>query len=238
MAELPDSIEFNRALNEGARLLMQNRPAEAVELLLPLYAVAPDHPDVLINLSGAYILQRKWQQAVKLLNQGLKQHASNAMLWMNMAAAQLGRLETAGPQQQEKAIAAFQRAVQINPETPNAHYSLGLIYKERGELTRASAFFQRALEVNPADQDARYWLDRLTPLIQEAAQKRRQEQEEEEDAHATATVAELLGLDKGTVGNDTVDNKRFNATDGEDDGDDSNAGNDDSNTEADRGVNA
>jgi tetratricopeptide (TPR) repeat protein len=45
------------------------------------------------------------------------------------------------------------------------HYHLGLIYKERGELIRATAFFQRAQEVNPGDRDARYWLDRLGKLI-------------------------------------------------------------------------
>jgi tetratricopeptide (TPR) repeat protein len=72
---------------------------------------------------------------------------------------------------------AYQRALQVNPEAPNVHYHLGLIYKERGELSRASAFFQRALEVNPADKDARYWLDRLSALILEEAQAKRRAQE-------------------------------------------------------------
>jgi len=164
-----DELEFKRALNESALLLSQNRADEAEERLLPLYEEAADHPDVLINLSGAYILQRKWEKAVNLLNKGTKVHPNNAMLWMNLGAAQLGRLETAGPQQQEKAIAAYQRALQANPETPNAHYHLGLIYKERGELIRATAFFQRALEVDPADRDARFWLDRLALLSKPAA---------------------------------------------------------------------
>lgn len=163
-----DELEFNRALNESALLLRQNRPGEAEEKLLPLYEEAPDHPDVLINLSGAYILQSKWDKAVKLLNKGTKSNPTNAMLWMNLGAAQLGRLETAGPRQQDKAIEAYQRALQVNAETPNAHYHLGLIYKERGELTRAGAFFQRALEVDPADRDARYWLDRLATMTPEA----------------------------------------------------------------------
>jgi tetratricopeptide (TPR) repeat protein len=168
-------IEFHRLLNESAQLLSQNRPGEAEQRLLPLLAEHPDQPDLLINLSGAYILQRKWQKAVKLLTRAVKQHPGNAMLWMNLGAAQLGRLETAGPRQQEKAIQAYQRALQADPDTPNVHYHLGLIYKERGELTRAVAFFQRALEVNPSDNDARFWLDRLTSLIFEAAQKRQTE---------------------------------------------------------------
>jgi tetratricopeptide (TPR) repeat protein len=187
-----DEIEFNRALNESAQLLRQNRPGEAETRLLPLYETSPDHPDVLINLSGAYILQSKWDKAVKLLNKGAKANPNNAMLWMNLGAAQLGRLETAGPQQQERAIQAYQRALQANPETPNAHYSLGLIYKERGELTRAAAFFQRALEVDPADRDARYWLDRL-PLLAENTQDKERHSDAGDNNGAAASDAAQNG---------------------------------------------
>ena len=176
MAEADLGPEFWQALNESARLLSQNRPGEALEKLLPLYTQAPEHPDVLINLSGAYVLQRKWNQAVMLLDAAFKLHPYNAMVWMTLGAAHLGRLETAGPRQQDKAIMAYQRALQANPEAPNVHYHLGLIYKERGELSRASAFFQRALEVNPADDDARYWLDRLTSLLLEETQATRRGQ--------------------------------------------------------------
>ncbi len=168
MVEIDYGAEFHRALNESALLLVQNRPGEAVVLLLPLYEIAPEHPDVLINLSGAYILQRKWNKAVELLSAAVKRVDDNAMLWMNLGAAQLGRLETAGPRQQERAIQAYQRALEVDPKAPNAHYHLGLIYQQRGEFNRASALFQRALEVNPADRDARYWLDRVGRMLREA----------------------------------------------------------------------
>jgi tetratricopeptide (TPR) repeat protein len=167
-----DEFEFKQALNESAQLLRQNQPGEAENILLPLYEEAPEHDDVLINLSGAYILQRKWDKAVKLLKKGTKSNPNNAMLWMNLGAAELGRLETAGPRQQDKAIEAYQRALQVNAETPNAHYHLGLIYKERGEFTRAAAFFQRALEVDPADRDARYWLDKLAVMSETASESK------------------------------------------------------------------
>lgn len=161
MTEDRQSRDFRDALNASARLLSQNRPGEALQILAPLYAQTPDDPDVVINLSGAYILQRKWSKAVEVLNRALRAHPDNAMLWTNMGAAQLGRLELAGPQQQEKAMEAYYQALRANPQAPNVHYHLGLIYKERRELNRACAMFQRAVEVNPADKDARYWLNRL-----------------------------------------------------------------------------
>lgn len=161
MANLTQPEEFQRALNEGAWLLRQNRPDEALERLLPLYDLAPANPDVAINVGGAYILQAKWNKAERVLARAVELHPDNAMLWMNLGAAHLGRLELAGPKQQERAIRAYERAAAIDPRTPNAYYNLGLIRKERGELQHATAAFEHALEVNPADADARYWLDWL-----------------------------------------------------------------------------
>ncbi len=158
------SAEFLRVLNESARLLGQNRPGEAVERLLPLHEAAPANADVAINLGGAYILQRKWNRAVKVLRRAVAANRHNAMLWTNLGAAELGALETSGPKQQQTAIDAYQKALAADPNAPNVHYHLGLIYAYRGESIRASAFFQRAVEVNPADRDAHRWIERLAAM--------------------------------------------------------------------------
>jgi tetratricopeptide (TPR) repeat protein len=160
--------QYRQSLNESAKLLRANRPGEAVRVLEKLRKAYPDDPDIAINLGGAFILQRKWNQAVVVLESATQAQPQNAMLWTNLGAAYLGRLETSGPKQQEKAIAAYERALQIDPLVPNVHYHLGLIYKERGSLKRAAAHFQRASEINPADKDARYWLQRIDELLMEA----------------------------------------------------------------------
>jgi tetratricopeptide (TPR) repeat protein len=120
--------------------------------------MAPTNVDVAINLGGAYILQGKWNKAVRVLSRAAELHPDNVMVWINLGAAQLGRLELSGPQQQERAIKAYERALALDPQAPNVHYSLGLIYKDRGDIDKATAAFEHALTVNPADADARYWL--------------------------------------------------------------------------------
>lgn len=160
---------LRRTLNESARLLSQNQPDEAVKKLLPLYRQRPADPDVAINLGGAYILQRKWDKAVRLLERAVEANPDSAMLWTNLAAAYLGRLDVSGPRQQERAIGAYHKALEIDPKTPNVHYHLGLIYKDRNELMQASIHFQRALDVNPADRDARLWLKRVNSALDDAA---------------------------------------------------------------------
>jgi protein O-GlcNAc transferase len=156
------SPAFHQALNESAILLRQNRPAEAIRLLEPLYAQVPTQVDVAINLGGAYILQRKWNRAVAVLSKAVAEHPEHVMLWVNLAAAQLGNLETAGPKHQARAIAAYERALALDPKTPNVHYHLGLIYKERNDLAQAAYYFEQALAVAPQDRDAQYWLNQIT----------------------------------------------------------------------------
>jgi tetratricopeptide (TPR) repeat protein len=158
MTNLNQPEEFHRVLAEGALLLRQNRPQEAMDRLLPLYEMAPTNVDVAINLGGAYILQGKWNKAVRVLSRAAELHPDNVMVWINLGAAHLGRLELSGPQQQERAIRAYERALAIDPKAPNVHYHLGLIYKDRRDIDKAEQEFARALEVNPADGDARYWL--------------------------------------------------------------------------------
>lgn len=174
-----EKFDFAQALNESARLLRANRPGEAITILEQLHRTYPHDPDVAINLGGALILQRKWNRAVRVLQRASEHNPENAMLWMNLGAAHLGRLELSGPKQQQAAIEAFEQALRIDPKTPNAHYHLALIYKQQGNLSRASALFQRALEVNPADRDAKYWLDKLSRMI--VAQQRKRNQTTEAD---------------------------------------------------------
>jgi tetratricopeptide (TPR) repeat protein len=154
-----DNQEYRQVMSESARLLSQNRPGEALEKLLPLYESQPNDPDLAINIGGAYILQRKYNKAAGVLRKAAEQFPENAALWSNLAASELGGLDIAGPAQQDKAIAAYQRALEADPTAENVHYHLGLIYKERGELNRAAALFQRALEVDANDKDAAYWLN-------------------------------------------------------------------------------
>ena len=161
MTDANPLFDLQRTINESAQLLQQNRPEEAAALLEPHQQQTSTHPDLAINLGGAYILQQKWERAVRVLSKAADANPENVMLWVNLGAAHLGNLQTAGPKQQERAIRAYERALTIDPLTPNVHYHLGLIYKARGELTRAIAFFQRALEVEPTDRDAQYWIDQL-----------------------------------------------------------------------------
>ncbi len=161
-------------LNEGARLLHSQRPDEALDPLRRAQALAPDDPDVAINLGGALIMTSKWRQAVRVLEAAVARHPDNSRLWLNLAAAYLGRLETASLAAQDRAIAAYQRALALDHSAHSAHYNIALIYAERGDLNLAQTWFTAALQANPNDRDAALWLRRLEGARREVAGGRSQ----------------------------------------------------------------
>ena len=64
----------------------------------------------------------------------------------------------------QRARAAFKQnleAATINPRDASAHYNLGLIHQQRGELDQARERFQRAIEIDTDELDAHYQLGRI-----------------------------------------------------------------------------
>jgi len=64
----------------------------------------------------------------------------------------------------QKARAAFKQnleAATINPRDSSAHYNLGLIHQNRGELDLARERFQRAIDIDPDELDAHFQLGRI-----------------------------------------------------------------------------
>ncbi len=157
-----DQAERARQLvAEGARLLGERRPGDAVAPLAEARRLDMANVPAAINLGGAYILQGKFNQAVPVLEAASQLEPENVMMWTNLAAAYLGKLPFATPARQEKAIGAYNRALELDAQVPHVHYNLGLIYLERKDLQNAAAHFSRALETDPHDRDAQRYLDRI-----------------------------------------------------------------------------
>jgi cytochrome c-type biogenesis protein CcmH/NrfG len=151
----------HRLLNEGAKLLREQRAVEAAHRLELAHRLDAASVEVAINLGGAYVMQGRFADAVAVLEEASRAEPDNAMIWINLAAAYLGHLETSSAEGQDKAIVAFEQALTLDPKAPSVNYNLGLIYRQRGEVEKATAHFWRALDVNPADNDARIRLRQL-----------------------------------------------------------------------------
>lgn len=161
-ADDPKQAErIHALLTEAAQLLSQQRPGEAIVRLARVQELDPNNPVAALNLGGAYILQGRHKQAVPILERAAQLEPDNAMVWLNLAAAYLGKLPFATTEMQDRAIAAFKRALALDPRAPSVNYNLGLIYLERKDIEQAALYFYAALETDPNDRDAETWLARI-----------------------------------------------------------------------------
>jgi tetratricopeptide (TPR) repeat protein len=66
--------------------------------------------------------------------------------------------------QNQRSRQAFKQnleAATLNPMDSSAHYNLGLLYQQRGELDLAEASFKRAVDIDDTEVDAHYQLGRI-----------------------------------------------------------------------------
>ncbi|MBN1579090.1 MAG: tetratricopeptide repeat protein [Anaerolineae bacterium] len=156
------TLEHARQLsNHGAELLQNGQVQKALPVLEQAYELIPDDVPTAVNLGGACVLGKRYKRAIVVLERARDQEPDNEMIWINLGAAYLGNPILAQDEQQLDAIAAFERAIEINPVAQNVHYNLGLIHRDRGEIEQAAARFRQAIQSNPLDQHARNALQRL-----------------------------------------------------------------------------
>lgn len=161
------NLRLHRLLTRGTDLMQDGQLSKAVRLLERAYEIAPDNMDAALNLSSAYILTKKFKRAVPILESLVADHEQNAMIWINLGAAYLGNPVLARDEEQQQAVAAFEKALDINPEAPSVAYNLGLIYRDRRDFTTAVAWFRRAVDTNPRDRDAHLMLARMQQALTE-----------------------------------------------------------------------
>jgi len=154
-------LSFAQAMAKGAKLLQTGRAQQALPLLHHAYGLEPDDVEAAINLGGAYVMLNRPQQAIPVLEEAVEQAPENSKVWINLAAAYLGNPILANAEKQERAIKAFEKALELDPAAPSVDYNLGLIYRDQGNRTAATAHLKRAAAINPLDLDARRLLEKL-----------------------------------------------------------------------------
>lgn len=104
----------------------------------------PDHHTARVHLARAYADADKAPQAVRELTRVLNGSRDFAMAYEVLAAIMAG-------QGDERAFAAWSRAIQLSPENPRVRIGRALMYLKKGNKTLAAKDFSEAVRIAPAD---------------------------------------------------------------------------------------
>ena len=77
--------------------------------------------------------------------------------------------------QLEPAIAAYQQAIQIDPNHAKAHNNLGTVYDRKGQLEQAIVAYQQAIQIDPNYADAYTNLENVITTSTEHGKQRARE---------------------------------------------------------------
>ncbi len=138
------SDDADQAYRRGVRLQQEGRMAEAIEAFRSTLRLDPKRALVYIKLKEAY--GRGWpeDQVVAELRAQADQDSTDFVSWnlLGVLHARQGRWSDA--------VAALQRAVQIQPADVDAWTSLGWLSSELKQGEQAREAFRRALALDPA----------------------------------------------------------------------------------------
>lgn len=118
--------------------------------ILELLAIRqPKNKDVWVKLGELDIKSGKYDESIKNLEAALKLDRNNpdAFFWLGYALRE--------QKDNDKAIMAFQKAVELKPDYEQAYVILGLLYSAKKDQ-KALEYYSSALRLNPHDTAALY----------------------------------------------------------------------------------
>ena len=148
---LSERPAFRKAANNLILTLVKaGKGPEAVERARALVAASPDDPNSHFTL-GLAQSEQDVAEAIKTFRRALELAPRHTLARYNLALV-LKRAD-----RWSEAIAELMRALAIEPRA-EAHYTLGVIYWQQGELDRAAAALNAAIAAQPDYVDAHYAL--------------------------------------------------------------------------------
>ncbi len=116
-------------------------------------AIALDnkYADAHVNLGVVYYQMGRMSDALSEYDAALAMNARDADVHQNKGAVYVQQaLQTSPPNETllDQGLQEFQTALEIDPDLPQAHFSLGVVYTMRGQAQDAIAEFQRFLELD------------------------------------------------------------------------------------------
>lgn len=149
------SVEDEISKSEIAKVEIPKPETEIAEKHLPRWVVPLAASVVVVGLVVAYVVAEK-KAPVVVAEADPEVRAKTERLRKANAAIEEGHalFDAKDPAKIDLAIAAYRRALEIDPKYPRAERALGVAYAAKGDDAEAASHYKRFLELDPKAADA------------------------------------------------------------------------------------
>ncbi len=154
-------IKIDREVVMADDLMLKGKYADAADLYRAVVGKNTKSVPALVGLGMAYAKQFKLDAASDQFDKALSMDPRNAMAHSGKAMVQFNRLQSSSntiiknkESLLKSAEAECKQGLAIDPGMPEAHYTLGMIYKEQGRLDDSVNEFKQATQIDPQYSEA------------------------------------------------------------------------------------
>lgn len=150
----------SRTVAAADQLLVKGRYAQAAEYYRTALKRSPGDLNAAVGLGMALGKQFKLDAAEEQFDRVLARdpgnpgaHSGKAMVMLNRLQSSSGTVRRSRDSILKQAEEESRRALDADPDIPEAHYTLGMVYKEQGNLAEAAREFRQATQLDPRYSD-------------------------------------------------------------------------------------
>lgn len=147
---LKNAILINPSKKEAyntlaANYVETNQPKQALLIYENSLKETPNDINLMIAAGNLFYIQKRFDDVVRILKKVLQIEPSHRDALANLALSydSLGKTD--------KALTAYQKAVEANPQDTGLIFLLGVHHYNRNNFTKAIELFERVLELNPGE---------------------------------------------------------------------------------------
>lgn len=146
-----DPNNYRVAFGLGLAHIKLNKPEQAIASLEQCTRINPNFPDAFYNLGLAFQSVGQLENAARAYEQFVEINPGPAWTGLNQLGSIYMQLN-----QYDKAIGAFQKVVNDNPQDLKAHYNLAQAHDNLRQYSQAATHYRKLIELNPKDAASYY----------------------------------------------------------------------------------
>lgn len=151
-------ISYKIQYEEGYNLVLNGRPKEALDKLLPLGEKYPEWWNLQFFIGLAYRHLSNFAESIKYFKKALVINPKQVDILNEIGLCYIPLGKT------DEAIKHFNKALSIKKDHPEILCNIGIAYLEAGRVRLASEFINKSFKINPNDEITKAWKKKIESI--------------------------------------------------------------------------